>query len=127
MALLKDSRFSVRMAYVMRTENQSNGRAHGCDHAQIFCAHGLIHAHRKSRIIGVRMAMCTSKPIIGKDAAWGGCDSARDIFEEGVRPLLPQVLLQLVRHPLVLVPLTFHLEGIIMILSTKMFCAFSDI
>ena len=44
--------------------------AHGCDHAQIFCAHGLIHAHRKSRVIGVRMAMCTSKPIIGKDAAW---------------------------------------------------------
>ena len=40
MALLKDSRFSVRMAYVMRTENQSNGGAHGCDHAQIFCAHG---------------------------------------------------------------------------------------
>ena len=66
MPLLKDSRFSVRMAYVMRTENQSNGRAHGCDHAQFFCAHGLIHAHR---VIGVRMAMCTSKPIIGKDAA----------------------------------------------------------
>ena len=44
--------------------------AHGCDHAQIFCAHGLIHAHRKSRVIGVRMAMCTSKPIIGKDAPW---------------------------------------------------------
>ena len=57
----------------------------------------------------------------------GGCDSARDIFEEGVRPLLLQVLLQLVRHPLVLVQLTFHLEGIIMILSTKMFCAFSDV
>ena len=42
-----------------------------CDHAQIFCVHGLIHAHRKSRVIGVRMAMCTSKPIIGKDASWG--------------------------------------------------------
>ena len=51
----------------MRTENQSNGCAH--DHAQIFCAHGLIHAHRKTRVIGVRMAMCTSKPIIGKDAS----------------------------------------------------------
>ena len=60
------------MAYVMHTENQSNIRAHGCDHAQIFCAHGLIHAHRKSRVIGVRMAMCTSKPIIGKVAAGGG-------------------------------------------------------
>ena len=71
MAMPKGSRFSVRMAYVMRTENQSNGRAHGCDHAQIFCAHGLIHAHRKSRVIGVRMAMCTSKPIIGKDATGG--------------------------------------------------------
>ena len=68
MALLKDSRFSVCMAYVMHTENQSNGCAHGCDHAQIFCAHGLIHAHRKSRVIGVRMAMCTSEPIIGKPA-----------------------------------------------------------
>ena len=45
-----------------------NGRVHDCDQAQIFCAHGLIHAHRKSRVIGVRMAMCTSKPIIGKDA-----------------------------------------------------------
>ena len=43
--------------------------AHGCDHAQIFCVHGLIHAHRKSRVIGVLMALCTSKPIIGKDAA----------------------------------------------------------
>ena len=53
---------------------------------------------------------------------WGGRDSARDIFEEG-GPLLPQVLLQLVRHPLVLVQLTFHLEGIIIfrILFTKMF------
>ena len=48
-----------------------NGRAHDCDQAQIFCAHGLIHAHRKSRVIGVRMAMCTSKPIIGKCAGWG--------------------------------------------------------
>ena len=54
----------------MRTENQSNGRAHGCDHAQIFCAHGLIHAHRKSRVIGVRMAMCTSTPIFGKHDSW---------------------------------------------------------
>ena len=52
----------------MRKENQSDGRAHDCDHEQILCAHGLIHAHRKSRVIGVRMAMCTSKPIIGKDA-----------------------------------------------------------
>ena len=59
----------------------------------------------------------------------GGCDSARDIFEEGVRPLLLQVLLQLVRHPLVLVQLTFHLEGIIIfrILFTKLLCAFSDV
>ena len=39
--------------------------------AQIFCAHGLIHAHRKSRVIGVCMAMCTNKPIIGKDAPGG--------------------------------------------------------
>ena len=53
-------------------KNQSNGRAHGCEHAQIFCAHGLIHAHKKSRVIGVRMAMCTSKPIIGKCAGGGG-------------------------------------------------------
>ena len=53
----------------MHTENPSIARAHGCDHAQVFCAHGLIYAHRKSRIIGVRMAMCTSKPIIGKDAS----------------------------------------------------------
>ena len=82
MALLKDSRFSVRMAYVMRTENQSNGRAHGCDHAQIFCAHGLIHAHRKSRVIGVRMAMCTSKPIIGKDAPGGHCPNLLAPFQE---------------------------------------------
>ena len=58
-----------------------------------------------------------------------GRDSARDIFEEGVPPLLPQVLLQLVRHPLVLVQLTFHLEGIIIfrILFTKLLCAFSDV
>ena len=58
-----------------------------------------------------------------------GRDSARDIFEEGVRPLLPQVLLQLVRHPLVLVQLTFHLEGTIIfrILFTKLLCAFSDV
>ena len=57
-----------------------------------------------------------------------GRDSARDIFEEG-GPLLPQVLLQLVRHPLVLVQLTFHLEGIIIsrILFTKLLCAFSDV
>ena len=95
MALLKGSRFSVRMAYVMRTENQSNGRAHGCDHAQIFCAHGLIHAHRKSRVIGVRMAMCTSKPIIGKDAPRGAppfpthAGNARKnaFFSSGDRPL----------------------------------------
>ena len=52
----------------MPKENQSDGRAHDCDHEQIFCAHGHIHAHRKSRVIGMRMAMCTSKPIIGKDA-----------------------------------------------------------
>ena len=70
MALLKGSRFSVRMAYIRHTENQSNGRARGCDHAQIFCAHGLFHAHGKSKVIGVRMAMCTSGPIIGKDAPW---------------------------------------------------------
>ena len=51
-----------------------------------------------------------------------GHDSARDIFEEG-GPFLPQVLLQLVGHPLVLVQLTFHLEGIIIfrILFTKRF------
>ena len=53
----------------MPKENQSDGRAHDCDHEQIFCAHGHIHAHRKSRVIGVLMAMCTSKPIIGKRAA----------------------------------------------------------
>ena len=53
-------------------EIQSNGRAHDCDHAQIFCAHGLIHEHRKSRVIGVHMAMCTSKPIIGKCAPGAG-------------------------------------------------------
>ena len=53
----------------MPKENQSDGRAHDCDHEQIFCAHGHIHAHRKSRVIGVLMAMCTSKPIIGKDAS----------------------------------------------------------
>ena len=87
MALLKDSRFSVRMAYVMRTENQSNGRAHGCDHAQIFCAHGLIHAHRKSRIIGVRMATCTSKPIIGKDAPRYGAGPSRRCSQLGIRGL----------------------------------------
>ena len=52
----------------MPKENQSDGRAHDCDHEQIFCAHGHIHEHRKSRVIGVLMAMCTSKPIIGKDA-----------------------------------------------------------
>ena len=52
----------------MPKENQSDGRAHDCDHEQIFCAHGHIHAHRKSRVIGVLMAMCTSKPIIGKRA-----------------------------------------------------------
>ena len=56
----------------MPKENQSDGRAHDCDHEQIFCAHGHIHEHRKSRVIGVRMAMCTSKPIIGKDAAGAG-------------------------------------------------------
>ena len=56
----------------MRKENQSDGRAHNCYHEQIFCAHGLIHAHRKSREIGVRMAMCTSEPITGKCAAGGG-------------------------------------------------------
>ena len=55
----------------MPKENQSDGRAHDCDHEQIFCAHGHIHEHRKSRVIGVRMAMCTSKPIIGKDAGGG--------------------------------------------------------
>ena len=55
----------------MPKENQSDGRAHDCDHEQIFCAHGHIHAHRKSRVIGVLMAMCTSKPIIGKRAPWG--------------------------------------------------------
>ena len=38
------------------------------DHAQIFYAHGLIQAHRKSRVISVHMAMCTSAPIIGKHA-----------------------------------------------------------
>ena len=54
----------------MPKENQSDGRAHDCDHEQIFCAHGHIHAHRKSRVIGVLMAMCTSKPIIGKRASW---------------------------------------------------------
>ena len=52
----------------MPKENQSDGRAHDCDHEQIFCAHGHIHEHRKSRVIGVLMAMCTSKPIIGKRA-----------------------------------------------------------
>ena len=52
----------------MPKENQSDGRAHDCDHEQIFCAHGHIHEHRKSRVIGVLMAMCTSKPIIGKCA-----------------------------------------------------------
>ena len=51
--------------------------AHGCDHAQIFCVHGLIHAHRKSRVIGVLMAMCTSKPIIGKDATRVGARNKR--------------------------------------------------
>ena len=56
----------------MPKENQSDGRAHDCDHEQIFCAHGLIHAHRKSRVIGVLMAMCTSKPIIGKRATREG-------------------------------------------------------
>ena len=56
----------------MPKENQSDGRAHDCDHEQIFCAHGHIHAHRKSRVIGVLMAMCTSKPIIGKRAAGEG-------------------------------------------------------
>ena len=55
----------------MPKENQSDGRAHDCDHEQIFCAHGHIHAHRKSRVIGVLMAMCTSKPIIGKRAPGG--------------------------------------------------------
>ena len=55
----------------MPKENQSDGRAHDCDHEQIFCAHGHIHAHRKSRVIGVLMAMCTSKPIIGKRAGGG--------------------------------------------------------
>ena len=58
----------------MRTENPCNGRAHGCDHAQIFCAHGLFHALRKSRVLGVRMAMCTNKPTIGKDASGVGED-----------------------------------------------------
>ena len=55
----------------MPKENQSDGRAHDCDHEQIFCAQGHIHAHRKSREIGVLMAMCTSKPIIGKRAPGG--------------------------------------------------------
>ena len=44
--------------------------------------HGLIHAHRKSRVIGVRMAMCTSKPIIGKDAT-GGCRLTKLLYTEG--------------------------------------------
>ena len=57
--------------------------AHGSDPAQIFCVHGLIHAHRKLRVIGVRMAMCTSKPIINKDAAGGG--SKKDPVKEGYR------------------------------------------
>ena len=71
MALLKGSRFSVRMAYVMRTENQSSGRARGCDHcANFLCswpyprtqkikgnrrAHGYVHeqAHYWQRCIRV--------------------------------------------------------------------------
>ena len=60
--------YSIDMVYTIDKENQSDGRAHDSDHEQIFCAHGFIHAHRKSRVIDVHMAMCTSKPIIGKDA-----------------------------------------------------------
>ena len=70
MCVYSNLRFSARVAYVMRTENQSNGRAHGCDRAQIFCLHGFIHAHRKSRVMDVCMAMCTSTPIIDKDATY---------------------------------------------------------
>ena len=70
----------------MPKENQSDGRAHDCDHEQIFCAHGHIHAHRKSRVIGVLMAMCTSKPIIGKRAPraldtlkWAGANRVKNL------------------------------------------------
>ena len=65
----------------MPKENQSDGRAHDCDHEQIFCAHGHIHEHRKSRVIGVLMAMCTSKPIIGKRAPRG--QQHRHLWQSG--------------------------------------------
>ena len=71
----------------MPKENQSDGRAHDCDHEQIFCAHGHIHEHRKSRVIGVLMAMCTSKPIIGKDAPRDGAGPSRRCSQLGIRGL----------------------------------------
>ena len=81
----------------MPKENQSDGRAHDCDHEQIFCAHGHIHEHRKSRVIGVLMAMCTSKPIIGKRAPRASprhAATSSSAFQE----LLPKIPARQARH-----------------------------